>query len=285
MNNAFDMSVSANKCDPREIISVHDGSQGSGKLNGLRRRARMCVRGAAVLAGTIALLSPLVALAQNSTVPARVTERINTSALVTLHGNTHALARAQNDQGAAPPDLPMNRIMLVLKRSAEQESALQDLLTAAAGYRIAQLSPVAHSGSIWAAIRARGFRYPGGHVVACVVRISVHQGFARPHGDRVLRHSRAGSGRPAHINSQIPGGWRVALGQCQRPANSRRAWPVIAGFASLHNFPKRAASSRSTQMANLTRDSNGRPQITLRIIRMAWRLLISIRFITLTRRL
>ena len=79
------------------------------------------------MAAAVALAAPFAASAQNA-VPARVTDRVNNSQLVTLKGNTHPLARAQYDQGAAPADLPMNRIMLVLKRSADQESALQDLL-------------------------------------------------------------------------------------------------------------------------------------------------------------
>src|SRR5580704_19537916 len=48
--------------------------------------------------------------------------------MMVLQGNTHPLARPQYDQGAAPPDLPMNRMLLVLKRSPDQEAALQALL-------------------------------------------------------------------------------------------------------------------------------------------------------------
>ncbi len=50
------------------------------------------------------------------------------SQLSTLKGNTHPLAQSQFDIGAAPPDLPMNRMLLVLKRSPEQERALHTLL-------------------------------------------------------------------------------------------------------------------------------------------------------------
>jgi subtilase family serine protease len=48
--------------------------------------------------------------------------------LVTLRGNTHPLARAEYDQGAAPDSLPMERMLLVLLRSTEQETALRKLL-------------------------------------------------------------------------------------------------------------------------------------------------------------
>jgi len=75
------------------------------------------------------LISPLLAAAQSSSVPVRVTDRVDLSRLTTLKGNTHPLAQARYDQGAAPPDLSMNRMLLLLKRSPEQELALQDLLT------------------------------------------------------------------------------------------------------------------------------------------------------------
>jgi len=93
------------------------------------RRAIAQFRRTAILAGALLLAAPLAAFAQSVAIPARVTDRVDITRLATLSGNTHPLARAQNDQGAAPTDLPMDRIMLVLKRSPEQESALQDLLT------------------------------------------------------------------------------------------------------------------------------------------------------------
>jgi len=53
---------------------------------------------------------------------------VNDAALTTLKGNTHPLAQAQFDRGAAPPDLPMARMLLVLKRSDAQDAALEKLL-------------------------------------------------------------------------------------------------------------------------------------------------------------
>jgi hypothetical protein len=46
-----------------------------------------------------------------------------------LHGNTYPLARAEFDHGAAPPNLPMARMQLVLRRSSEQEVSLSTTLT------------------------------------------------------------------------------------------------------------------------------------------------------------
>ncbi len=57
-----------------------------------------------------------------------ITQSIDESQLTTLKGNTHPLARPQFDLGTAPASLPMDRMLLVLKRSPEQETALRTLL-------------------------------------------------------------------------------------------------------------------------------------------------------------
>ena len=45
-----------------------------------------------------------------------------------LKGNTHPLARPEFDRGAAPDSLPMQRMLLVLKRGPDQEAALDALM-------------------------------------------------------------------------------------------------------------------------------------------------------------
>lgn len=57
-----------------------------------------------------------------------ITQPVDESQLTVLKGNTHPLARPQFDLGTAPAALPMQRMLLVLKRSSEQESALEKLL-------------------------------------------------------------------------------------------------------------------------------------------------------------
>jgi len=57
-----------------------------------------------------------------------VTQAVDESQWVTLKGNVHPLARPEFDIGAAPADLPLRRMLLVLKRSPEQEFALTKLL-------------------------------------------------------------------------------------------------------------------------------------------------------------
>src|SRR5208337_971711 len=65
---------------------------------------------------------------QSAPVQARVTQPVDLQNVVTLRGNTHPLARREFDQGVAPDSLPTERMLLVLKRSAEQETALRKLL-------------------------------------------------------------------------------------------------------------------------------------------------------------
>src|SRR5260370_37525501 len=67
--------------------------------------------------------------AQTAAVPARITQAIDETQRVRLQGNVHPLARPEFDQGAAPPNLPMQRMLLMLKRSPEQEAALDQLMT------------------------------------------------------------------------------------------------------------------------------------------------------------
>jgi Pro-kumamolisin, activation domain/Bacterial Ig-like domain (group 3) len=57
-----------------------------------------------------------------------ITRPVVESELTTLKGNTHPLAQPQFDIGAAAPEVPMNRMLLVLKRSPEQEYSLRTLL-------------------------------------------------------------------------------------------------------------------------------------------------------------
>src|SRR3981081_4165477 len=57
-----------------------------------------------------------------------IVQPVNDAQLTVLKGNTHPLARPQFDLGTAPATLPMERMLLVLKRSPQQESTLKRLL-------------------------------------------------------------------------------------------------------------------------------------------------------------
>lgn len=57
-----------------------------------------------------------------------ITSAVDEAQLTPLRGNTHPLARAEFDLGTAPASLPLQRMLLVLKRSPEQEAALGRLM-------------------------------------------------------------------------------------------------------------------------------------------------------------
>jgi Pro-kumamolisin, activation domain/Bacterial Ig-like domain (group 3) len=67
-------------------------------------------------------------ISQASRVPARVTQAVDDSNRIALRGNVHRLARAEFDRGAVSDAQPATHLALVLKRSDDQESALQQLL-------------------------------------------------------------------------------------------------------------------------------------------------------------
>ncbi len=76
----------------------------------------------------IGLLWPATAMAQN---PARplVTQAVDESKTVMLHGTVHPLAQARFDQGAVSDSFAAKRMLLMLNRSPEREAALRQFLT------------------------------------------------------------------------------------------------------------------------------------------------------------
>ena len=69
-----------------------------------------------------------LAQAQTGLPRPRITARVNESQLQTLRNNVHPLARPEFEEGTVAPDSPMQRMLLVLSRSADQENALEQLL-------------------------------------------------------------------------------------------------------------------------------------------------------------
>src|SRR6266436_10287865 len=68
------------------------------------------------------------ASAQTQTVRARITEAVDETNRVQLRGNVHPLARPEFDQGVVADSQPMNRMLLLLQRSPEQQAALSALM-------------------------------------------------------------------------------------------------------------------------------------------------------------
>ena len=67
-------------------------------------------------------------MGQSAAPAARIANPIDEQQLVTLPGTVHPLANAESDRGAAPDSTPLERIHLMLKRSASQQAALDQLV-------------------------------------------------------------------------------------------------------------------------------------------------------------
>ena len=71
----------------------------------------------------------LTSLAQVAPAP-QVVQAIDEHALVALTGNVHPLARAEFDRGAVADNLPLEHLLLQLKRSPNQQRALEQQIDA-----------------------------------------------------------------------------------------------------------------------------------------------------------
>lgn len=70
----------------------------------------------------------IAAIAQTASHVPLVTQPVDSGQTVTLPHHVHPLARPEFDQGTAPGTLPMQRIQIVLNRSAQTEAALSQFL-------------------------------------------------------------------------------------------------------------------------------------------------------------
>src|SRR5271170_436390 len=100
---------------------------GAFRIFATARPARVLASRCLVLAYLL-LLGCLPPAAQSGPARRLITQQVDEANLTLLEGNTHPLARAEFDRGAAEPAMPIQHMQLLLRRTAEQESALETLL-------------------------------------------------------------------------------------------------------------------------------------------------------------
>jgi hypothetical protein len=176
---------------------------------------------------------------QAAQVQARITASIDPAKRVTLGGNTHPLARPEYDRGAAPDQQILERMLLVLGRAPEQEAALRQLLDE----QQAKSSPHYHG---WLTPQEFGAQFgPADSDVQTVTGWLESQGFQVTRvaaGRTVIEFSgSAGQIRDAfrtgiHKFAVNGGEYWANAGDPQIPAALA---PVVKGFASLNNFPRK----------------------------------------------
>jgi hypothetical protein len=89
-------------------------------------KGKLCVQFSILL--LVFVFPAIFTSAQTSNIPRRITQAIDETNLTTLKGNTHPLARQEFDQGEASASLPMERMLMVLQHSPEQDAALKQLM-------------------------------------------------------------------------------------------------------------------------------------------------------------
>lgn len=187
----------------------------------------------------IALIFSTWTSAQTGNALRRITQAVDDTKTVRLPGNTHPLARLQFDQGPAPADLPMERMMLVLKRSPEQEAALGKLMAE----QLDKSSPNYHR---WLTPEQFGQQFgPGDSDMQTITSWLGSHGFqieSAAKGRNVIEFSgnaaQVRAALHAEIHKYVVNGqdrWANA-GDPQIPA---ALVPVVAGVNTLHNFPRK----------------------------------------------
>jgi len=91
-------------------------------------RTRTLLSGRSLRAGAAGLLTLLLAASLGAQVRSRVTQPVDSGSAVKVLHSTHPLATRENDGGRVAGDLPMERMLLVLKSSPEQQESLEQLL-------------------------------------------------------------------------------------------------------------------------------------------------------------
>lgn len=212
-------------------------------------------------AAVVLLLAGQAAWAQTANVPARVVNVVDETQTVTLKGNVHPLARAEFDQGAVSYATPMNRMMLLLQRSPEQESALQQLM----GEQQTKDSPNFHK---WLTPEQFGSQF--GPADADIQAVT---GWLQAHG---FQNVKVGEGRTAIEFSgnvgQVQEAFRTEIHRYLVKGENRQAnatdpqipaglTPVVAGIVSLHNFP-RTSYKRNRGIYTRTAEGTVKPLFT-----------------------
>jgi len=174
----------------------------------------------------------------------RVVQAVDDAHLTTLSGNTHPLARSEFDRGSLDDAAPLHRMVLVLKRSADQETALKELID--------QQQDKSSSNYLqWLTPESFGAAFgPSDRDLSAVTTWLTSHGFANIQvnaGHTFLEFSGNASAIRTAFHTSIH---RYEVHGQQHFANASdpeipaALAPLVAGVASLNNFPRRAANRR-----------------------------------------
>ncbi len=228
----------------------------------INRMAMMAV----VMAAVTAELAAPGAMGQAN--PTLITQQVDNTKLTVLKGNTINLANASHDLGEAPAALALDRMILVLKRSPEQEAAFQAFLAD----RADKNSPNYHH---WLTPQQFGEQFGvNDQDLAAITGWLESEGFALEvvsKGRTTIQFAgTAGQVKAAFHTSihqyEFNGGQYWA--NASDPSLPTALTPAVAGLASLNNFPRKSflqslgVVSRSKATGKIRPASNGNPLFT-----------------------
>jgi hypothetical protein len=187
------------------------------------------------------LLPPASLHAQDAAAAAGRIGAVDESSRVILRGNRHPLATPANDRGEANPNLPMERMLLVLKRDPGAQAALDQLLAQ-------QQDPSSPNFHAWLTPAQFGARF--GPAQSDLQKVAA---WLESHGFRVSRIAQSGmliefdgtAGQVKQafhtpIHSYFANG-KAHFANALDPQIPSALAPVVAGISTLHNFVKRPA--------------------------------------------
>jgi hypothetical protein len=186
----------------------------------------------------VALFATPTLQAQTRPVASRITAEVDDTRTVQLKGNVHPMARPEFDRGAVADTQPMTRMLLLLQRSPEQETTLQQLMDA-------QQTKGSGNYQAWLTPEQFGQQFgPSDADVQAVTDWLGRQGFQVAKvaaGRNVIEFSGiAGQVRSAFHTEihkfAVNGEEHVA--NVSDPAIPEALAPVVAGVTALHNFPR-----------------------------------------------
>ncbi|WP_187143001.1 Ig-like domain repeat protein [Terriglobus albidus] len=195
-------------------------------------------------AAILALVSISVSAQLTNQAKPLVTQPVNDSRRVELHGSVHPLVRVASDQGPLADDLALNRILMTLRRSDEQETALKQLVDEQQDKN----SPNFHK---WLTPEEFGARFG-----ASDTDIATLTSWLTAHG---FNNVSVNKGRTTVEFSGSAGAMRQAFGvsmhQFSYLGKSRTAnitdplipaalAPLVSGFSSLNNFPRKTFAEK-----------------------------------------
>ena len=194
----------------------------------------MMVRGMAAVC-SLAVFSCLPALAQ-SAVARRVTQKIDETKLTTLTGHIHPAANALNDRGPVDDSAPVGHIVLMLKRSDDQQRSLDAAID--------QLhNPNSESFHKWLTPAEFGRRFgPADEDVAAVAGWLESKGFIiedmPPSKTNITFTGTVGQMRQAfHVNiHHLSVNGEAHEATMNEPRIPSALAPVVSGFRQLHDF-------------------------------------------------